>query len=160
MLNFSEVYLQEKFPSTDSPNLLYLLKLCSAYHIPHSVYHNQQRYPGIWNIYQCRCAGGPGTVEFMGVVGSNRCAGGPETVGQGYAELSLLACCWRDSDVGATFTSMSTNWHHKSLAAAASSPFLALLKLNSTSIAALQDMWVRSFADPFFSRYSSCTTKP
>ena len=28
----------------------HLLKLCSAYHIPHSVYHHQKRYPGIWNI--------------------------------------------------------------------------------------------------------------
>ena len=61
--------------------------------------------------------------------------------------------------VDVQFTSMSVNWQRKSLAVVTSSPCLELVQANSTSIAALHDMRVRTLV-PLLKRYSSSTTKP
>ena len=54
---------------------------------------------------------------------------------------------------------MSIKQQHRSLATLTSSPCLELVQENRTNIAALQEIWVRSFV-PFLKRYSPCTTKP
>ena len=59
----------------------------------------------------------------------------------------------------AKLTSMSINRHRRFLAAVTSSPCLELMQVNSTNIAALRDMWVRTF-DPLLNRNSCSATKP
>ena len=54
---------------------------------------------------------------------------------------------------------MSIKQQRKSLEAVTWSPCLELEHANSINIAALQEIWVRTF-DPLLKRYSSRTAKP